>query len=156
LRSEDCVESARREIASGACPLLKVAEERFGFRVRECPDSLEVLQGGLDKPGIERVKVLCHLNCKELRNGLIIRELPGLLRELGFSHIRITPEVEVAQELDAFYTWFVEPSLKHFKGIGAFSDDEAEALLSDLQERARRGRYFSSRTFYTILALQSS
>jgi len=96
------------------------------------------------------------LACKELRNGLVVRELPGQLRELGLNHVVILPEVEVGQNLDAFYTWFVEPSLKHFQRIGAFSDAEAEAFLSDLQERARSGRYFSSRTHYTILASQSS
>jgi ubiquinone/menaquinone biosynthesis C-methylase UbiE len=96
------------------------------------------------------------LACRELRNGLIIRELPGQLRELGFNHIRVLPEVEVAQNPDAFYTWFVEPSMKHFKQIGAFSEAETEAFLGDLKERARRGRYFSSRTYYTILASQSS
>ena len=96
------------------------------------------------------------LACKELRNGLIIRELPGELRELGFNHIDIRPEIDVAQDLDAFYTWFVEPSLKHFKRIGAFSEAEADSFLADLKERASRGHYFSSRTYYTILASQSS
>ena len=96
-----------------------------------------------------------ELACRELRNGLIIRELPGQLRELGFDNILMLPEVEVAQDLDAFYTWFVEPSLKHFKRIGAFSEPEADAFLADLKERAHRGRYFSSRTCYTVLASQS-
>ena len=96
------------------------------------------------------------LACRELRNGLIIRELPGQLRELGFNNIVIHPEIEVAQDLDAFYKWFVEPSLKHFKRIGAFSEAEAGAFLADLKERAHRGRYFSSRTYYTVLASQSN
>lgn len=96
------------------------------------------------------------LACRELRNGLIVRELPGQLRELGFNHIAILPEVEVTQDPGAFYTWFVEPSLQHFKRIGAFSEAEADTFVADLQERARRGRYFSSRTYYTILASQSS
>ena len=96
-----------------------------------------------------------ELACRELRNGLIIRELPGQLRELGFNNILMVPEVEVAQDLDAFYTWFVEPSLKHFTRIGAFSASEADAFLADLKERAHRGRYFSSRTCYTVLASQS-
>ena len=96
------------------------------------------------------------LACRELRNGLIVRELPGQLRELGFNHILIAPEVEVAQDLDAFYTWFVEPSLTHFKRIGAFSEADADAFVADLKERARQGRYFSSRTYYAILASQSS
>lgn len=96
------------------------------------------------------------LACRELRNGLIIRELPGQLREFGFNHVLVMPEVEVAQNLDAFYKWFVEPSLKHFKRIGAFSEAEADALLADLNARAHRGRYFSSRTYYTVLASQPS
>lgn len=97
-----------------------------------------------------------ELACGELRNGLIIRELPGRLRDLGFQHVAIAPAIEVAQELDAFYTWFVEPSLEHFKRIGAFSSTEAEWFIADLKERARRGHYFSSRTFYTVLASRSS
>ena len=97
-----------------------------------------------------------ELACKELRNGLIIRELPGKLRELGFQDIVIRPEIEVAQEFDAFHTWFVEPSLKHFKRIGAFSEAEADTFLADLKERASRGSYFSSRTYYTILASPAS
>lgn len=92
------------------------------------------------------------LACRGLRNGLLIRELPGQLRELGFSNIVIRPEIEVAQNLDTFYTWFVEPSLKHFKQTGAFSEAEADSFLADLKERAHRGRYFSSRTSYTVLA----
>jgi len=95
------------------------------------------------------------LACRELRNALIARELPGRLRDLGFDDIVIRPEVEVALNLDAFYKWFVEPSLDHFKRIGAFSEAEADTLLRDLNERARGGHYFSSRTFYTILAAQS-
>lgn len=96
------------------------------------------------------------LACRELRNGLIVRELPGQLRELGFNHVVIRSEVEVAQNLDAFYKWFVEPSLKHFQRIGAFSEAEADAFLTDLRDRARRGRYFSSRTYYTVLASQAT
>ena len=86
------------------------------------------------------------LACRELRNGLIIRELPGQLRELGFNHIIILPEVEVTQDPGAFYTWFVEPSLKHFKRIGAFSEAEADAFLADLRDRARRGRGWVAHT----------
>ena len=105
---------------------------------------------------IELGRRFSGLACQELRNGLIVRELPGQLRELAFNPVVILPEVEVAQDLDAFYTWFVEPSLKHFTRIGAFSEAEADAFLTDLKERARRGHYFSSRTYYTILATPPS
>ena len=123
--------------------MISIAEIDWGTLVVQSSDS-------------ELGRRFTDLACRELRNGLIIRELPGKLRELGFHDIVILPEVEVAQGLDAFYKWFVEPSLKHFKRIGAFSEAEADALLADLRERADRGRYFSSRTFYTVLASQSS
>jgi SAM-dependent methyltransferase len=97
-----------------------------------------------------------ELACSELRNGLIARELAGNLRDLGFHRIVTFPEVDVAQSLDAFHTWFVVPSLSHFKRIGAFTQAEADFFLADLEERARTGHYFSSRTFYSIVASQST
>jgi SAM-dependent methyltransferase len=123
--------------------LISVTEIDWGALVLQSSDS-------------ELARRFNDLACRELRNGLIVRALPGRLRELGFNHIVILPEVEVVQDIDAFHRWFVEPSLKHFKRIGAFSDAEAEAFLSDLKERAGRGHYFSSRTYYTILASRSS
>lgn len=96
------------------------------------------------------------LACGELRNGLIARELAGRLRDLGFDRIATLADVEVAHDLDAFHTWFVEPSLLHFKKIDAFTQAEADYFLADLKERARKGHYFSSRTFYSIVASQST
>ena len=93
-----------------------------------------------------------QLTCDGLRNGLIARELPGRLRELGFKSIVIHPEVRVDQGLDAFHRWFIEPSLSHFTRIGAVSRAEADLFLADLEERATQGRYFSSRTSYSIIA----
>ena len=97
-------------------------------------------------------RAFTRLACDELRNGLILRELPWRLRELGFERIRIIPEVQVAQDLDAFHHWFVVPSLSHFVRIGGFTEAEAAAFLDDLQDRAHQGRYFSSRIYYTVLA----
>ena len=94
------------------------------------------------------------LACSELRNGLIIRELPGRLRDIGFNNIVILPEIEVAQDLDAFYTWFVEPSLRHFTRIGAFSEAETDAFLTDLKERARRGHYSYNFLHHSRIAIE--
>jgi ubiquinone/menaquinone biosynthesis C-methylase UbiE len=93
-----------------------------------------------------------RLVCDQMYNGLIVRELPRQLRALGFNAIEIIPEVRVSQDLDAFCTWLIEPSMRHFARIGAFSREETEYFLEDLNERARTGRYFFSRTFYTIVA----
>jgi len=41
---------------------LSIGEKPVGFNFSECPDSLEVLQRRLHKPGIKRLKVLCDLN----------------------------------------------------------------------------------------------
>ena len=97
-----------------------------------------------------------ELACRELRNGLIARQLAGRLRDLGFDRITTLAEVEVARGLDAFHTWFVEPSLSHFERIGAFTRAEAGFMLADLKERAGNGYYFTSRTFHSIVASQST
>ena len=96
-----------------------------------------------------------RLACDELRNGLIVRELPNRLRGAGFDRIRLTPQVQVALSPDAFHRWFIEPSMTHFRRIGAFSAAEAKLFLSDMQERAMEGRYFCSRTYYSIVASRS-
>ena len=93
-----------------------------------------------------------QLTSDGLRNGLIARELPGRLRELGLKRVAIHPEVRLGQALDSFHRWFIVPSLSHFTRIGAISQAESDAFLSDLEERAIQGRYFSSLISYTIIA----
>ena len=93
-----------------------------------------------------------RLACDELRNGLIARELPWRLRDAGFEDVRIASRVDVAQDIDAFHRWFVQPAMTHFTRIGGFSAAEATRFLDDLDERARAGTYFSSRTFFSVVA----
>ena len=92
------------------------------------------------------------LACDELRNGLIVRRLPSMLRDLGFANIDMRPEVSVSWRPDAFHDWFVKPSMGHFVRTGGFTAEEAEWFMRDLGELAARGRYFSARTTYTIIA----
>jgi ubiquinone/menaquinone biosynthesis C-methylase UbiE len=119
--------------------LISITEIDWGTLVVECTDR-------------ELSRRFTELACNELRNGLIVRELPWRLRDLGFQQIRINPEIEVAQDLDAFHRWFIEPSMSHFTRIGAFSGAEADSFLGDLEERAREGRYFCSRSYYSVIA----
>jgi len=93
-----------------------------------------------------------QLACDGLRNGYIARELPGRLGELGFKRVVIHPEVRLGRTLDSFYRWFIEPSLSHFRRIGAISQAESDALIADLEARAMHGRYFSSLNSYSIIA----
>ncbi|MEP6574541.1 MAG: methyltransferase domain-containing protein [Gemmatimonadota bacterium] len=97
-----------------------------------------------------------RMACDELRNGLILRELPWRLRSLGFDNIRLIPEVQVSLGIDAFHRWFLEPSMSHFTRIGAFTAAESEAFLGDLAERSRLGTYFTSRTSYSVIASRSA
>jgi SAM-dependent methyltransferase len=92
------------------------------------------------------------LACDGLRNGMIVRDLPAMLRRFGVTDIDMQPEVAVSWEPDAFQTWFVEPSIRHFVRAGTFTIDEAATFLGDLHDRAQTGRYFSTRTTYTITA----
>jgi ubiquinone/menaquinone biosynthesis C-methylase UbiE len=96
-----------------------------------------------------------RLACDELRNGLIARELPARMRQVGFDQIKVVPEVQLALEPDGFHRWFIEPSMRHFERIGGFSADEVKVFLEDLQDRARDGRYFCSRTYYSIHGARS-
>jgi hypothetical protein len=119
--------------------LISITEIDWGTLVVECTDH-------------ELSRRFTQLACTERRNSLIVRELPWHLRDLGFQRIRINSEVEVAQDLDAFHRWFIEPSMSHLTRIGAFSETEADSFLSDLKERARKGRYFCSRTYHSVIA----
>jgi ubiquinone/menaquinone biosynthesis C-methylase UbiE len=126
-----------RVLAPGG--LISIREIDWGTLVVECTDR-------------ELSRRFTQLTCNGFRNGLIVRELAWRLRELGFQRIRIKTEVEVAQEPDAFHRWLIEPSLSHFMGSGAFSEAEADSFLRDLEERSRQGRYFCSRTYYSVIA----
>jgi len=95
-----------------------------------------------------------RLACDELRNGLIASELPWRIREAGFTGLRIVTRVDLARDIDAFHRWFIAPAMSHFTRIGAFTQSEADALLGDLEQRAREGKYFTSRTFYTMIAMR--
>lgn len=95
------------------------------------------------------------LACDGLRNGMIVRDLPAMLRRFGVTEIDMRPEVAVSWEPDAFHTWFVEPSIRHFVRTGTFTIDDAAFFLGDLHDRAQSGRYFSTRTTYTITARRS-
>jgi ubiquinone/menaquinone biosynthesis C-methylase UbiE len=96
-----------------------------------------------------------QLVCDGMRNGTIVRELPWRLRKIGFDDIRLSPEVHVSQDIDAFHTWLIEPSVSRLVTSGALSPDEGEFFLNDLRQRAETGTYFLSRTFYTVTATRS-
>lgn len=93
-----------------------------------------------------------QLTADGLRNGLIVRELPWRLRQLGFATVAIEPDVRLSDGADALYRWFIEPAISHFRRAGALSPEEAQAFLQDLSLRAAGGRYFSSLNSYSIIA----
>ena len=76
--------------------------------------------------------------------------MSGASWRAGFQQIKVVPEVQLALEPDGFQRWFIEPSMKHFERIGGFSADEVKAFLEDLRDRARDGRYFCSRTYFSF------
>lgn len=111
---------------------------------------------GLECTNRELSRRFTRVATDELRNGFIVRELPWRLREAGFVDVGLTPHVTTAQVAGAFQRWFVEPAMKHFARIGAFTDGEIEEFLADLEARSRSGRYFLTRTDYTISATRPS
>jgi ubiquinone/menaquinone biosynthesis C-methylase UbiE len=124
-----------RVLAPGG--ILAVGEIDWGTIAVECTDR-------------ELGRRFTRLACDELRNGLIARALPAQMRQVGFDQVKVVPEVQLALEPDGFQRWFIEPSMKHFERIGGFSAEEVKVFLDDLEARARDGRYFCSRTYYSI------
>jgi SAM-dependent methyltransferase len=121
---------------------LSLGEFDWGTVVVECTDR-------------ELSRRFTRLACDGLRNGLIVRELPWRLRDVGLDVIRLVPEVQLSLNPDSFHHWFIEPAMTHFKRTGGFSPAEAEFFLRDMRERANEGRYFCSRTYYSIAGSRS-
>ena len=125
------VEKALTEIARVLDPRgeLSLTEIDWGSISVECSDR-------------ELTRRFTALACDRLRNGMIVRDLPMMLRNVGLSDVDVQAEVAVSWEPDAFHTWFVEPSVHHFVRVGTFTEDEGERFLGDLRDRAESGRYF--------------
>ena len=93
-----------------------------------------------------------HLLCDQMNNGLIARDLPWQLAGRGFTQVAVTPQVRLCRELGAAHQWLIEPVTRELVRIGALTPEEGALLLADLHERARNGRYFLARTYYTVTA----
>ena len=97
-----------------------------------------------------------HRLCDQMHNGLIVREVQWQLSTRGFRQVTLTPRVRLAHGLDATHEWLIEPATREFVRTGAFTAAEGEGLLDELRERARTGRYFLARTFYSVTAIAGS
>lgn len=51
-----------------------------------------------------------HLLCDRMRNGLIVRDLPFHLTRLGFTHVAVTPRVQMSREPGPAQEWLIEPA----------------------------------------------
>ena len=109
---------------------------------------------GIESSNRELSRRFTQLASDGLRNGHIVREIAWLLQEAGFAEIRLSPEVTVAREAGAFQRWFIEPALRHFIAIQAFTEIEATEFLADLRHRSETGHYFLTRTSYSITAVR--
>ena len=93
-----------------------------------------------------------HLLCDQMRNGLIVRELPWQLARHGFSHVAVRPQVRLSRDLDAAHEWLIEPVAHELVRAGAITSEEGARFLDDLRDRAGTGRYFLARTYYSVVA----
>lgn len=93
-----------------------------------------------------------HLLCDQMNNGLIARDLDWQLARHGFTHVAVTPQVQLCREPGAVHQWLIEPVTRELVRTGALTPEEGRLLLADLHERATTGRYFLARTYYTAIA----
>lgn len=94
-----------------------------------------------------------HLLCDQMRNGLIVRELSSRLTDERFGHVKVIPDVQIAHELDPVFEWLIEPATRALVRTGQLTAEDGERFLEDLRDRARAGRYFLARTYYTVTAI---
>lgn len=96
-----------------------------------------------------------HLLCDHMNNGLIVRDLTWQLSHLGFTHVTVTPRVQLCREPGAVHEWLIAPVARELVRAGELTPEEGTLLLADLHERAGNGRYFLARTYYTATAAAS-
>lgn len=93
-----------------------------------------------------------HMFCDGIRNPLIVRELPGMLRERGLAELRVMPQPMLFDSFEFASEWLIAPALRHARNSGALSPDEIGVIERELSSRASKGRFFAASTFYTIVA----
>lgn len=93
-----------------------------------------------------------HLLCDQMRNGLIVRDLPHWLTGHGFVDVEVAAQAQVSREPGAAYQRLIEPATGELVRMGALSENDGFRLLEDLRDRTATGRYFLARTNYLTVA----
>lgn len=86
-----------------------------------------------------------------IRNGLVVREYVGWLKEEGYSNIQIIPQPMVFDNWPFMREQIIEPSLPHMVAKGAMTEEEASTFIRDLETRNDKGSLFGAMTFYTVV-----
>jgi ubiquinone/menaquinone biosynthesis C-methylase UbiE len=87
-----------------------------------------------------------------VRNGLVVREYAGWLRDEGFANIRTLPQSMVFDDWNFVRDWILAPALRHFVAVGTVSAAEETSLAENLAVRNAGGRFLGAATFYTVTA----
>lgn len=93
-----------------------------------------------------------HLFSDGLRNGLVVREYAGWLRDEGFVNIRTLPQSLLFDDWNFVRDWILAPALRQFVADGTMSTADATSLAEDLAGRDAGGRFLGAATFYTVTA----
>lgn len=90
-----------------------------------------------------------------IRNGLVVREYAGWLRNEGFTNIQMLPQPMVFDNWEFVKEWIIEPSLRYFVKTGNMNPQEADAFVSDLANRSNQGYFIAAVTFYIVTGKRS-
>lgn len=77
---------------------------------------------------------------------------PGLLAQAGFTDIQVSAHPLVFTDLADVLPLLVQPALTIALGAGLLSQDEADTLFNELQERARSDSFLISNTLFITTA----
>jgi ubiquinone/menaquinone biosynthesis C-methylase UbiE len=78
-------------------------------------------------------------------NGYLIREIPGLLAQLGVRDVKAKAFMPLDRDPAGFYAEFAKRAAKNAMQAGAITDTELVAWLAQLDEVLRTGRFVGGR-----------
>ena len=85
-------------------------------------------------------------------NPRVLRRLPRLLKQMGFSVTAVMPTIITEVGIAEFWKSGIEAYAKLAPRAGIVSEAEATSWLDELVEASARGKFFGSCVYYAYVA----
>jgi SAM-dependent methyltransferase len=115
-------------------------------------NGIDIDAWAIDSSHREVTRKIIHHACDFETNGWVGRQLPGWCKDLRLTSVCVTPVAVAFTEFDTLYEVCLRTFVENAAAAGVVTAEEARRWVEDLRERDRRGRFFSSQTFFRISA----